>query len=98
MRDLKNREIRLGGLLALVLVIGLVVGGSSFRAATGSETYEHLKIFTEVLSLVESNYVDTVDSKELIYGAIRGLLKELDPHTTFMTEDMFREMQVDTKG
>ena len=89
----------LRGLLVVIFVAaGLVAGGSGFRAATGSEAYENLKLFTEVLSIVETNYVDSVDPKELIYGAVRGMLKELDPHTVFMTEEMFEEMQVDTKG
>jgi carboxyl-terminal processing protease len=78
--------------------IVLLVGTLDFRLATGRETYEKLKLFSEVLSLVESNYVDTVEPRKLIYGAIRGMLKELDPHTVFMTEDMFKEMQVDTRG
>jgi len=42
--------------------------------------------------------VEVVNTKDLIYGAIRGMLSNLDPHTTFMTPDMYREMQVDTKG
>jgi carboxyl-terminal processing protease len=98
MHWLKKRDLPWSTLLVIVLLASLIVGGSNFRAATGSETYESLKIFTEVLSLVESNYVDVVDPQKLIYGAIRGLLKELDPHTVFMTEEMFKEMQVDTKG
>ena len=68
------------------------------RPPPGRETYDKLKLFSEVLSLVESSYVDEVDSGKLVQGAIRGMLKELDPHTAYMTEDMFNEMQVDTKG
>jgi len=98
MRWFRKRDARLGSLVIIGLIASFIIGGSNFRAATGSETYENLKVFTEVLSLVESNYVDTVDPKKLVYGAIRGMLKELDPHTVFMTEEMFKEMQVDTKG
>jgi carboxyl-terminal processing protease len=98
MRWYKKRDLHLGSLVILGLIASLIIGGSNFRAATGSETYENLKVFTEVLSLVESNYVDIVDPQKLVYGAIRGMLKELDPHTVFMTEEMFKEMQVDTKG
>jgi carboxyl-terminal processing protease len=94
MKKIFHRE----AVLVAALVLSLIIGGSNFKVATGSETYETLKLFTEVLSLVEANYVDTVDPKDLIYGAVRGMLKELDPHTVFMTEDMFKEMQVDTKG
>jgi carboxyl-terminal processing protease len=98
MNIFKNRELRWGTLLFIALTVGLVFGGGNFGSATGSEAYRHLKIFTEVLSMVETNYVDTVDPQKLVQGAIRGMLKELDPHTTYMTEEMFKEMQVDTKG
>ncbi len=64
----------------------------------GSNAYEELKIFTEVLSLVERNYVEDVEIKDLVHGAIRGMLSSLDPHSGFMTTDAYKEMQVDTKG
>ncbi len=94
----RSREFRWGSLIILSLVFSLIIGGSNFKTAAGREAYDKLKTFTEVLSLVESSYVDELDTQKLIYGAIRGMLKELDPHSVFMTEDMFKEMQVDTKG
>ncbi|MEE9524558.1 MAG: hypothetical protein V3V59_07405, partial [Thermodesulfovibrionales bacterium] len=51
----------------------------------GSDAYKELKIFTEVLSLVERNYVEEIEIKDLVYGAIRGMLSSLDPHSGFMT-------------
>ncbi len=62
------------------------------------EVYPDLKIFTEVLSLIDKNYVEEPDNKELIQGAIRGMLRTLDPHSSYMTPDQFSEMQVDTSG
>ncbi|MEE2987505.1 MAG: S41 family peptidase [Nitrospinota bacterium] len=61
-------------------------------------TYEKLKTFSEVLSLLESNYVESVDSNELIEGAIRGMVKVLDPHTSYLPPVNFKEMQVETSG
>jgi carboxyl-terminal processing protease len=95
---LRERRLHKGVLVGIAAAAGLILWGSGFNAATGSETYIQLKLFTEVLSLVESNHVETVDRQKLIYGAIDGMLKELDPHTSFMTEDMYKEMQVDTRG
>lgn len=63
-----------------------------------AETYEGLKIFTEVLSVVERNYVEEVKTKDLIYDAIRGMLRSLDPHSGFLTPESYQEMQVETKG
>jgi len=98
MRVFRNRRLGTGAVLVLCFIATLVAGVSTYESAAGKEAYDKLKVFSEVLSLVEANYVDEVDPQKLIYGAIRGMLKELDPHTAFMTEDMFKEMQVDTKG
>ena len=64
----------------------------------GGNTYERLKVFSEILSLVESSYVEPVESKTLIEGAIRGMVKALDPHTSYLPPEAFREMKVETSG
>lgn len=62
------------------------------------EDYKNLEIFTDVLALIQRSYVEKVDSHELIYGAIRGMLATLDPHSSFLTPDMYEDMQADTHG
>jgi carboxyl-terminal processing protease len=54
--------------------------------------------FSQVLDLVESNYVKPVTKKELIDNSIKGMLEELDPHSTYLTPEDFKDMQVDTAG
>jgi carboxyl-terminal processing protease len=66
--------------------------------ATDEERYSPLKRFSQVLDLVERYYVQDVERNEMIQGAIRGMLQELDPHSSFMDQDAFREMQIDTSG
>jgi len=61
-------------------------------------TYENLRLFTEVLSIVQSQYVDEVPPKDIIYNAIKGTLRGLDPHSSFLDPEMYREMQVETSG
>lgn len=61
-------------------------------------TYDKLRVFSEILSLLEANYVEDLDNNELIDGAIRGLLKVLDPHTSYLPPDSFKQMQVETSG
>ena len=58
-----------------------VVGGGALALPKKYSPYHKLNIFTRVLSYVENNYVENVDQDELIYGAIRGMLETLDPHT-----------------
>ncbi len=60
--------------------------------------YERMKTFTESLSLVKKSYVEEVDEKDLLYGAIKGMLNSLDPHSSFMPPEFFKEMKIDTKG
>jgi len=68
------------------------------RSPFQNETYENLKVFTEVLSYVEANYVEEVDPNKLVQGAIRGMLRTLDPHSSFMPPEVYREMQIETEG
>jgi carboxyl-terminal processing protease len=63
-----------------------------------SDTYDELRTFTRALELIRSNYVEDPDTKELMYGAIRGMLASLDPHSSFMTERAFKEINMDIKG
>jgi carboxyl-terminal processing protease len=67
-------------------------------APVDSTTYKQLELFARVLSYVQNNYVEKVDDKQLIYGAIKGMLDTLDPHTVFMPPDVFKEMKIDTSG
>jgi len=67
-------------------------------AADEATTYKQLELFARVLSYVQNNYVEKVDDKQLIYGAIKGMLDTLDPHTVFMPPDVFKEMKIDTSG
>jgi len=66
--------------------------------ADNQETYEGLKLFTDIISLVEDNYVDPVDTKELLHSAIQGMIRSLDPHSSFMPPEAFEELQIDTHG
>jgi len=88
--------------LALVFTIavsGIVVGRWSVGLVNAEvEGYETIKIFTEALSIVKKNYVEETKTKDLVYGAIKGMVNSLDPHSGFMNPEAYKEMQVDTKG
>jgi carboxyl-terminal processing protease len=83
------------------------VGVRSAQAVTPSslnasqqERYENLELFQKVLHFIEANYVDEtkVKNKELIYGAIKGMMETLDPHSNFLSPEIFKDMKVDTSG
>jgi carboxyl-terminal processing protease len=84
---------------SLLVVLTLSLGGTVASKGTDTgATYEQLRLFTEVLSIVQNQYVDEVAPKELIYSAIKGTLRGLDPHSSFLDPESYREMQVETSG
>jgi len=95
----KKQHIKLW-LVLLIAVIFWTVGSGFYRnlSADGAETYKGLKLFSDVIGLVENNYVDPVDSKELIEKAIEGMVRSLDPHSSLLSPDDFKELQIDTQG
>jgi carboxyl-terminal processing protease len=85
--------------LVTFLGVGVFLGrGWVNKVSAETETFEDLRVFSEVLSLLQKNYVEPVDNKELVYGAIKGMVNTLDAHSSFMPPDVYKEVQVDTKG
>src|SRR5262245_19044624 len=82
-------------LLLLTLSLG---GGVASKSNDSAATYENLKLFTEVLDIIQKQYGDEVPPKDVIYGAIKGTLRGLDPHSSFLDPEMYKEMQVETSG
>jgi carboxyl-terminal processing protease len=67
-------------------------------AADNADLYEQLNLFGDVLNRVRDDYVEEVADKKLIETAINGMLVSLDPHSSYMNADEFRDMQVQTRG
>jgi len=87
-------------LILLVFLSGITIGlGQSHKVSALTNTvYEDLKVFTDVLGLVQKEYVEETKPKDLVQGAIKGMLETLDPHSAFLPPSAFKEMQEDTKG
>lgn len=60
--------------------------------------YEQLNLFSDALYLIQNNYVEKVEMRTLIQGAMKGMLSELDPHSEYLTAEMFAELEIETKG
>jgi carboxyl-terminal processing protease len=82
----------------MILAAALVATLSFGAYAAEEDRFGPLKRFIQVMDLIESHYVTPVSRGELIDGAIVGMLQQLDPHSSFMTKDEFKEMQVSTSG
>lgn len=88
-----------------IVLITLFVGGALFLSGSDGEVgadtkdvYKNIEIFTEVLRQIEKSYVEPQEPQELIYGAIKGMVHNLDPHSSFMTKEEYRELMLETKG
>jgi carboxyl-terminal processing protease len=86
-------------IVIILIASALHIGKWTFEVVSAEvDEYQDLKLFTEVISIVDKNYVEKVEIKSLIYGAIKGMISALDPHSSFMTPEIYKEMQVDTMG
>ena len=86
-------------LIFTVASAGIFVGRWTISNVNAeAEGYEELKVFTEAMSLVRKNYVEDMKPRDLVYGAIKGMLGSLDPHSGFMTPEQYKELQTETKG
>jgi len=83
------------GFSAVALSLAL---GAAPAARADESSYKQLELFARVLSYVQNNYVEPVDDRQLMYGAIKGMMDTLDPHTVFMPPEVFKEMKIDTSG
>ncbi|MCP4599482.1 MAG: S41 family peptidase [Proteobacteria bacterium] len=94
-----KRRIKSTRLLAIAAVTGVAVLGLVAAATPRSSSpYNKLSIFARVLSHLERLYVEPVDEDKVIYGAIKGMIHTLDPHSTFLLPDEFEMLEADTKG
>ncbi len=65
---------------------------------SGDDDYKFLKTFTDVISLVQKNYVEVVGMKTLVEGALKGMLQTLDPHSGYLNDETYVELRTETKG
>src|SRR5512134_1982529 len=100
-----SRWKRIGNLKTLLLILlvflsGITIGlARSYKvSALSNAIYDDLKVFTDVLGLLQKEYVEDAKPKDLIQGAIKGMLETLDPHSAYMPPSVFKEMQEETRG
>ena len=88
--------------LSVVLVGGMVLMERDVTAEqleqTGGLPLDELRVFAEVFGRIKNDYVESVEDKQLLKHAIRGMLSGLDPHSSYLSEDEFRDLQVGTSG
>src|ERR1700730_8473723 len=98
-----KRRVIYGGVI-LALSVNLLIGAklylNSAQASEEDSPYPSLKLFSVVMEKVRKDYVDgqKLTYQELVYGALKGMLNTLDPHSEFMEPEKYKELQNDTQG
>lgn len=86
------------------VILGIVVLAVFSLALSGPEKkgkddlYRQVELFSDALAIIQTDYVDETKPKDLIYGALKGMLASLDAHSQFMDPDTYNELKVDTEG
>ncbi|MDD9871952.1 MAG: S41 family peptidase [Deltaproteobacteria bacterium] len=93
---LRSMVLTLGALTGVAVsavVFGVIPGAALSRAS-----YEELRLFSDVLGIIRERYVGELDEAELLRGAVRGMLDELDPNSSYLSPEDYREMQINARG
>jgi len=90
-------------IVAMAIALGVcvfVIGDLAVQRAQAlpDDTYKELQTFANVIAIVQKNYVEPVSTKDLINGAITGMLASLDPHSAYLTPDLYHDLEVETRG
>ena len=92
-------KFRLMGTFALGALTAFALLATLARLpSVATPNYQELALLTNVLHLVDQYYVEDVQQRELIEGALEGMLNALDPHSSYLSTELYREIQLDTKG
>ncbi|HTT75940.1 MAG TPA: S41 family peptidase [Candidatus Binataceae bacterium] len=96
----KKRNRLIVAMAISLAVCIFVIGDLEVQRAQAlpDDTYKELQTFANVLAIVQKNYVEPVSTKQLINGAITGMLASLDPHSAYLTPDLYRDLEVETRG
>lgn len=85
------------GLVSLAIIVGGDVKASQAQKEK-EQVYRNIELFLDAMKIVETQYIEPVDNKKLIYGALKGMLGSLDPYSAFLEPDLTQELQIETKG
>ena len=93
-----RKKIFIGVILGACVFLFVSRGVSESDKKQKEDLYRQVELFSDTLSIIQSDYVDEVKPKDLIYGSLKGMLSSLDPHSQFMDPDTYNELKVDTEG
>ncbi|MDD5730741.1 MAG: S41 family peptidase [Candidatus Omnitrophica bacterium] len=93
-----RRKLIIGAVVIAGVFIFISQAMSAMDKKKQDELFRKIQLFSDTLAIIQSDYVDEVNPKDLIYGALKGMLSSLDPHSQFMDPDTYNELKIDTEG
>jgi len=84
--------------LSFTIFMGVSVAQTNNEKKNKDELYRQVELFSDTLAIIKNDYVDEAKPKDLIYGALKGMLSSLDPHSQFMDPDTYNDLKIDTEG
>jgi carboxyl-terminal processing protease len=96
-----RKKIIIGSIIGGIFVVLAVFISSALSGQDKKkqdDLYRQVELFSDTIAIIKTEYVDEPTSKDLIYGALKGMLSSLDPHSQFMDPDTYNELKVDTEG
>ena len=98
MRKIKFKNFAVLGTFLVIIFLFYTYNNKNVHAAKTSLPLNQLQAFSEVYLKIKQNYVQEISDKEIFDNAIKGMLEGLDPHSTFLNEKDFKDLQIGTKG
>lgn len=95
--SVKSHLLPFSCLFCVFLLFGRPIS-AEISQADKEATYKQLELFSNILSILQENYVEEINTKEALNGAIRGLLYSLDPHSSYLSPESFKDLQDETRG
>ncbi len=95
---MRSKKIFFVFLLILLVFTGIRLGYSENKKKNSDALYKQVEIFSDTLAIIQKEYVKDTKTKDLIYGALKGMLASLDAHSQFMDPETYEELKVDTQG
>ena len=93
-----TRSVFVFTLLAALFCAPVHLAGAGEQPAQAELPIEELRLFAEIFSMIKADYVEPMDDETLLRDAVRGMLGGLDPHSSYLDPDSFREINIDTRG
>lgn len=93
-----RKRIAVGLTIFFILLIGVSLGISATVKNKKDDLYKYVRLLSDTITIVQEDYVSEVLAKDLIYGALKGMISSLDPHSQFMDSDTYNELKVETEG